>query len=96
MAKYKILLRGENFPINLDSKLSLLGFYTTRTVSAQNEIEAENSAVLLIKSDSSLLASIDNSIPSSPMIYMENIILVKWWNRLGGAGYTFFPMDEAE
>ena len=92
--KYRVLLRGENFPVVDDGKPTMLGFFTNRTVRADDESDAELAAVALIKSDESLLASLDRSVESNPMVYCEQITPARWWSRLGGAGYTFFPMDD--
>lgn len=96
MPKFRALLRGEDFPIVTERGVEIWGFYTTRTVRAKDEDEAELAAVALIKSDGSLLEMIDRSAESEPMIYLEALSKARWWNRLGGAGYTFYPMEESD
>jgi hypothetical protein len=41
MKKYKVLVRGENFLINLESEDQKFGFYTTAYVEGQDEEQAE-------------------------------------------------------
>ncbi|MDM5263992.1 hypothetical protein PF327_07245 [Sulfurovum sp. XTW-4] len=94
--KFIVLLRGENFEINYDGKIQNVGFMTTRTVKASNSEEAELAAVELIKNDDYLIQMVVKDSTLTPKIYLEEIAEAKWWVRLGGKGYTFFPMDEEE
>ena len=93
MPKYSVFLEGENFPIITDGKTELLGFFTTRKVKAASKEEAELLAVATIKNDPGLISTMDKSVEAEPKIYMESIAQLRWWSRLGGAGYSFFPMD---
>ncbi len=94
MTKYSVCLEGENFPLKLEEETKLYGFYTTRRVKAQDEKEAELTAVAEIKSDASLLSSIDREFEAEPKIYLGSICKIGWWSRLKKTGYTFYPMEE--
>ncbi|MBA6339284.1 hypothetical protein H4J57_19030 [Colwellia sp. BRX8-7] len=94
MPKYSVILEGKNFPVLSDGKTELLGFMTTRKVKACDIEEAELKAIELIKQDSSLMSSLDQNHEATPEIYLDSIYALKWWNRLGGKGYTFFNMGE--
>jgi hypothetical protein len=94
MPKYSVILEGKNFPILSDGKTELLGFMTTRKVKARDLEEAEFKAVELIKQDSSLMASLDQNHEANPEIHLDSIYALKWWNKLGGKGYTFYKMEE--
>lgn len=96
MPKYRVLLRGENFLIRSESEPQRLGFYCTRRVREDDEQGAEYAAVALIKNDQSLHAISIRTDDPAPMIYAEEISRLGWWRRLGGRGYTFFPMHEEE
>ena len=78
----------------MKGETQLFGFYTTRKVKASDEKQAELLAVELIKKDPALLAGMDRDLGANPMIYLESISKLRWWSRLGGIGYTFFPMEE--
>jgi hypothetical protein len=93
MKKYRVILRGENFEIEFEGKIDNLGFYTTRVVKANSPEEAEQKAVDLIKTDQNLLEMVQNNSKVEPMIYLESISQASWWQRTGGAGYTFWPME---
>lgn len=93
MAKYKVMLRGENFEINFEDKIENMGFYATRMVKANSENEAEIKAIDLIRADSSLISMVKRDSQYSPKIYLEYLQAASWWERTGGKGYTFWPMD---
>lgn len=88
------MLRGENFEIIFDGKIQNVGFYTTRIVKAPDLEQAELAAVELIKNDEHLIQMLAKDLNFTPMIYLEEIVQVKWWKKLGGKGYSFFPMNE--
>ena len=94
MKKYKVLLQGENFEIMVENKNQNCGFYTTRIVKASSEKEAEEIAINLIKNDNSLIEMTIKASQYTPRIFLEDIEYAPWWKRVGGRGYTFFPMEE--
>lgn len=87
------MLRGENFLIKFEDKVENLGFYTTRVVKANSAEEAESSAIDLIKNDEGLISMVQRASDINPKIYLESITKASWWQRLGGKGYTFWPME---
>jgi len=93
MKKYKVLLSGENFELNFEGKIDNFGFYTTRVVKANSEEEAELKAVELIKTDNNLLNMLIKKSEYEPKIFLEEMCEASWWQRTGGAGYTFFSME---
>lgn len=94
--KYGVMLRGENFEVNSKSGVENLGFMTTRFVKAKTPEEAELIAVEMIWNDSDLLEILHKESNLEPKIYLEEMWRVRWWKRLGGRGYTFYPMESAE
>jgi hypothetical protein len=68
MKKYKVLVRGENFLINVDGCVKKLGFYTTRFVEANDDREAEDNALSLLRTDSKLRDCILNEESDTPML----------------------------
>lgn len=95
--KYQVVLRGENFELNLENDINVFGFYTTRVVKAASAEDAETKAVALIKNDQSLQQLLVKGSSYQPMIYLESIYKAKWWKRSGGKGYTFWEIgNESE
>jgi len=92
MPKYSVILEGKNFPILSNGNAELFGFITTRKVKASDLNEAELKAVELIKKDPSLISSLDLDHEVTPEIFLDSIYKLKWWNSLGGKGYTFYKM----
>jgi hypothetical protein len=94
MPKFSVILEGKNFPVASDGNTELLGFVTTRKVEANDLEEAELKAVELIKNDQDLMSNLDQEHEAVPEIFMDSIYKLKWWNRLGGKGYSFFKMED--
>ena len=91
--KYGVRLRGENFEMIFEDEERNFGFFTTRFVRASTPEEAEIKAVELVKSDKQLIDALLKDRRCDPMIYLEEIWEERWWRRIGGKGYTFFPME---
>ncbi len=92
---YRVRLNGQNFLLNLQDKPQKHGFYTTRDVEAESIEEAELKAVKLVKEDDALKNSTINERDNSPMIYLEEIRILKSdEERLKNSGYTFYTEDE--
>lgn len=91
--KYGVMLRGENFEIKSKSGIENFGFMATRFVKAKNPKEAELIAVNMIRTDSRPLEILYKESKFEPKIYLEEIWRVRWWKRLGGEGYSFYPMN---
>ena len=69
-----------------------MGFYTTRFVEADLPEEAESRAVQLVREDFKLREAVLNGKTDPPMIYLQEIALLKSFKgiKLPGAGYTFY------
>lgn len=55
MTHYRVLLKGENFWLEVEGEASRMGFFTARFVIAENEQEAENNAVQMLRDDLKLI-----------------------------------------
>lgn len=93
MPKYEVMLEGKNFPVFVDGKTEVLGFFVTRKVKAVSEKEAELKAVAMVRGDKKLISTLDTSHDAKPKIYLDNINQLSWWSLLGGSGYIFYPME---
>jgi hypothetical protein len=96
MNKYRILIEGKNFIINIEGKNNKLGFITTRWVEARTEAEAEKSAIELIRNDPQLKDTVLNKKDDQPMLYAEEIVEIKSFEGVNppGAGYGFYPQED--
>ena len=87
-------VQGQGIAVPLDSSV-VVRFLRVVQVSATDPIEAEVSAVNLVKSEwaSSIYAARDRSGP--PYLTINTIGLLSWWHRFLGApkGYIFFAED---
>ena len=92
MKKYKVLIRGENFLINLEGKDQKLGFYTTVFVEGQDEEQAERRAIRLLQDDEDFRQSVLNEKSDAPMMFVEEITELKSFEGLNlrRIGFSFF------
>ena len=97
MNRFKVILHGENFLLNLDGELKKYGFYATRFVKAENPQEAEKIAIILIHQNPNLRDTVLNEISDRPTINLEEIKQVnflKFFAKKSTTGFTFYPEDE--
>lgn len=80
MSKYRVLLNGRNFLLNLDGRARKLGFYATRFVDAHDAEGAEKAAVDLLREDATLKGEVLNSRDDPPMLYADEV------EEVGGPG----------
>jgi hypothetical protein len=98
MKKYKVLVRGENFLMNLDGVNQKLGFYTTRFAEAENAEAAEHDVMDLLRNDPTLVERVLNEVSDPPMLYAEEIEELRSFEGFSvpGTGFSFFPKKEAK
>ena len=95
MKKYKVLIRGENFLMNLDGRDQRLGFYTTAFVEGQDEGEAGERAIDLVRDDLEFRRSVLNEQSDSPMMFADEIHELESFDGLNlpRTGFAFFPEE---
>ncbi len=93
MKKYRILIQGKDFHIEVENGNPIIGFYTTRFVEAENPDEAELKAVDLIKNDNKLKNSMKKELNPKPMLFAKEIEELESFDEVDppGEGYTFYP-----
>ena len=98
MKKYKVLVRGENFLLNIDGEDQSLGFYTTVFLEGKDEGEAEESAIALIRDDQEFGRSVLNEKSDSPRMFVEEIAEVESFEglTLQRTGFSFYPETDKE
>jgi hypothetical protein len=91
MKKFKVLVRGEHFLMNVDGVEKKRGFYTTRFVEAQNEEAAESAVMEMLRDD--LAESVHNDKSDTPMMYAEEVEEIDSFAGfpVPGGGFTFYP-----
>ncbi len=92
--KFKILVEGQNYIVDLDNVLQKCGFFTTRFIEATNSSEAENIALRLIRNELKEIVLNDRNDP--PMIFFDEIVEVPSFedNAVPGFGFTWFKEEE--
>jgi hypothetical protein len=75
MRKYRVVLNGANFLLQIGDSPERHGFYTTRYLEAENPEAAELVALELVRTDEKLRGSTMNERTDSPMIYLDEIVL---------------------
>jgi hypothetical protein len=95
MKKYKVLVRGENFLINLEGEDQKLGFYTTAFVEGQDEEQAEQRAMALLRNDKEFRWSVLNEQSDAPMMFVDEIDELQSFEGLNlpRTGFSFFPEE---
>lgn len=73
MNKYRVLLNGRNFLLDLGDGLAPHGFFTTRFVEADTSDEAEVKAVASVRKREEIKAKLRNLPDTPPMLFAEEI-----------------------
>ncbi len=97
MSKYQLILRGEDFLIDLDGKEELLGFYQTIYLEEDGPQKAEHKAVDIIKeSDLAGLAVAEKN--EQARIFLDEIYEVESFEGIENLvqGRAFFPMSDLD
>jgi hypothetical protein len=88
--RYKILLNGQNLLAEVEGCLQYLGFYTTRTVEASTEAEAESLALDLIRRDKKLVQMMRNEADDPPTFLIEEIVEIVEESEVRNTGFAFY------
>jgi len=87
---FRLLLVGENFPLQVDGKDQLTGFRVTRFVEAVDRIEAATKALAMLKGEPSLV-----SVPAgcgATVTYEEIVEVDPEDAPESSPDFAFFPM----
>jgi len=91
MPIFRCLVRGENFPFEIDGEWRTQGFLTTRYVEAANEYEAEEAALEAMQSEETLQRDEDTPGLEHAQVYFEEVEEVQ---KAGDdVGFTFYDED---
>lgn len=91
--KFKIVVEGQNYTVNLDNTPQRCGFFTTRFVEADNPSEAENIVLQLIRDELKGIVLNDRNDP--PAISLDEIVEIASFgnNDVPGFGFTWFKEE---
>jgi hypothetical protein len=73
MKKYRVMLEGQNFLIEMDGKVGKYEFYQTFFLEAGSPAEAENAAVQKVRTNPDLRSAVRNSKDDAPTMHLEEI-----------------------
>ena len=98
MKKFRVLVRGENFLINVDDVEKKRGFYTVRFIEAQDEEAAEYAVMDMLRDDPKLTKGVLNDKSDSPMMYAEEVEEIDSFEGfpLQATGFVFYPDKKEE
>ncbi len=99
MNKYRVLINGHNFIINLGNGNARHGFYTSCQVEATNPDDAALKAIETIRRREDINTQLHNKEDDPPLFYVEDIVELKSFDGLNGKvepGFTWYPEDEKE
>ena len=97
--RYKVLLRGNNFLLNLDGDHAKVGFYATRIVKSTSVEEAQRIAIIRIHQELNRNAHLVKNIPDVPVVLVEKIEKLGIFNFIRKRrvrGFTFHAEEEAK
>lgn len=88
--KYVVMVRGENFLVQIDGKPQKCGFYTTRYVTASEPKAAFRVATSLIRQK--LQNKVLNDPEDNPSMYMEQAKEINsfFWQKFRVMGFSWF------
>jgi hypothetical protein len=95
MPLYRVLLRGENFMLNLTGEPELLGFHATYYVRAATEQDAERIAMISIHKNRQLKSGLVILSENPNRVVCESIKRVWWRSARDDGRYRFWSMDNA-
>jgi len=90
--KFRVLINGQNYWLNIEGKPQKTGFYTTRFVEAQDAEKAKAIAEEMIRGDSKLSHGLLNERDDPPVICIEKVEEVV--TLAPAHGYAFYSEDE--
>lgn len=77
MGKYRVLINGQNFLVQIDDEGTdgprKLGFFTNVYVEAADEAAAEQKAIELLQEDDELVELVLNPDDDNPQVFVEEV-----------------------
>ncbi|MBN2427102.1 MAG: hypothetical protein JXK94_02070 [Deltaproteobacteria bacterium] len=99
MKYYRVVIKGENYLLNISGDVGKFGFLATRFVKAGTPVEAEKIAKILVCQDSDLRESIVNEGNGPPLLTLDQlkeINPVTFYFKKKKKDWMFHSEDEIE
>lgn len=92
--RFRVLLHGTNFALEMDGTIQLCNFYTTRFVDGHDVSSAEANAISKVLGEFERLG-VRNSAEKPPALFTVEINQVNWMRARfrQPKGYTFYTSD---
>ncbi len=94
MPKYKVLINGANFLIDMDGRIAKYGFFTTRFVEALDAGAAENAAVQMIRETQRLRDLVRNAPDDPPVMNVIGITKMESFDGIENLELGFVWYEE--
>jgi len=95
MAWFRLFACGEDFPVILDGRVEIVGFYTTRYVEAETQSEGEALVSEMLFEDEDLQPPPGDWSDLQSRIMFEEVAQVAEPIDIDD-NFSFFPMDESD
>ncbi len=95
MDKYRVVLEGRNYFLNLDPGARKYGFVATRYVEADNPDDAELDAMRVVREDAALSAMVRNAGSDPPLLHVAELDVLDSFRGVDppGADYSFYAEE---
>jgi len=94
MPNYAVFLHGQNYPLKIEGKSDLFGFFVTRQFVTNTENEAKTLAVRSLKNDPDLYFVDINGNEAETSVEIMVIHELPDSNKMENTKFTFYSMDE--
>ena len=94
MPLFQCYIRGENFPMTLDGKFRLMGFYTTRWVDAPDAEAAELLGLDMLRDEFRFSVEERHKAPEAKVYFEEIEEVPSDTARNPNKGATWFEMED--
>jgi len=98
MNKYRVMINGQNYLMNVEGMPRRMGFYKTYFLQAETPEDAENLAVQRIIDDPKWQGNVLNETYDPPVMYLESLTELDTFDDVPQLeqGYSFYPEDAEE
>ena len=96
MPRFRAVINGENFLINMDGDIAKYGFITFREVDAADPQAAELAAVQVLRDDQEFRAVVRNSKDDPPTMTVTELSEVEEGRDDLPSNFIYYPMEPAK
>lgn len=94
MKKYKILVEGKNFLVNVNGTPEKMGFFTMRCLEASDQEEAQRMTLEVIRNQ--LQGVVLNARSDPPTLTVDTVQKLEEFgdHHVPGSGFSWFPEEQ--